>query len=232
VERLVRHRAIALVLAAIAGMVGCDQPTRELVAGSRDGLIARESREPADPVARARRDSINRARPGYIVDSIIPIAEALRRFRADIPEAPSSLEGGAGSRDALVAMFATAVGRADTAALARLAITRAEFAYLVYPSSPHSAGPLRQAPELVWMRMRSAHTRGLGRMLDRYAGRPLELAGYRCPAAAELQGENALWSGCVVLIAGAAGDTVERRLFGSIIEREGRFKFAGFANGL
>jgi hypothetical protein len=43
---------------------------------------------------------------------------------------------------------------------------------------------------------------------------------------------NTLWDECVLRFRGAVGDTVNRRLFGSIIERRGRYKLVSYANDL
>jgi hypothetical protein len=57
-----------------------------------------------DSVARARQDSINRAQPGYIVDSVLPVEEELRRFREALGGTPATkLANGSESREALVA---------------------------------------------------------------------------------------------------------------------------------
>ncbi len=184
----------------------------------------------ADSVARVRQDSINRAQPGYVVDSILPIEEELRRFRAGLGDAPRGLVNGASSRDALVASFLGALQAADTAALARLTISRAEFAYLVYPSSQYLEGPYRQAPGLVWMRHSGTSNVGLARLLSRMGGSPVRHAEHRCTEPATLEGPNRIWEECTIRIRQSASDTTWRRLFGGIIEREGRFKILSYAN--
>jgi hypothetical protein len=184
----------------------------------------------ADSVARAAQDSINRAQPGYIVDSILPMEEHLRRFRVGLNEAPTVLGGTARSKEQLVRLFVRALERSDTAGLVRLSVTRAEFAYLVFPESPISAPPYAQAPDLVWMRLATASATGLERLLARLGGSPL---GYKSLSCAELpiaEGANRIWKDCTVRFAqsGAAARTLE--LFTGIIEREGRFKILSFAN--
>lgn len=184
----------------------------------------------ADSVARVRQDSINRAQPGYVVDSILPIEEELRRFRAGLGDPPRGLSNGASSRDALVASFLEALESADTAALARLTITRAEFAYLVYPSSQYVEGPYRQAPGLAWMRHSAVSGTGLTRLLARMGGRAVPQADYRCAEPASIEGENRLWTECRLSVVRSATDTAWVQLFGGIIEREGRFKILSYAN--
>lgn len=186
-----------------------------------------------DSLARARQDSMNRAQPGYRIDSILPIEEALRRFRTALPgPAPTALSGGAPGRDALVRSFVRALEAADTAGLEALALTPAEFGWLVYPSSPYMEAPYRQAPALVWMQIALAGESGRARLLQRLEGRPLGFAGYSCDSEPERQGENRLWRRCQVRLTQPTGASRTLRLFGDIIERRGTFKFVSFANDL
>jgi hypothetical protein len=169
-----------------------------------------------------------RARPGYVVDSILPVDEEIRRFNATNGERPSGFAHGATTRSSLVKEFVGAIEKNDTTALARLVVDRSEFGYLVYPSSPNAAPPYRQSPDLVWT-MRSAGTeKAAKRLLARFGGRPLGFHGYACPARPERQGDNTVWPGCVVRSDAAN----ELRMFGAIIERGGRFKFLSLTNGL
>jgi hypothetical protein len=176
-------------------------------------------------------DTTYRTAPGYVVDSILPIEDALRRFREGLPVV-TALEGGAPTRDELVRRFATAVERGDSTALRRLALTPSEFAYLVYPSSPYTRPPFRQQPEVVWMLQRQAGETGARRLLDRHGGRALGYDGYACAAEPVVEGENRLWRECAVRYRRADGATVSGRLFGVIVERDGRFKFVNYANDL
>src|SRR6185503_14723155 len=124
---------------------------------------------------------------------------------------------------ALVAAFIQAVQSRDSAALSRLALTRAEFAYLVYPNSPYTVPPYRQAPWLVWLQIQRPSTVGASRLIERFGGHPLRLAGYRCDSQPERQGANSLWKNCTLRLTGANDLAGPRRYFGSILERDGRF---------
>ena len=183
----------------------------------------------ADSVARAVQDSVNRAQPGYIVDSILPVEEYNRRFRAGLAVA-HALDGGAGSRDQLVRQFVRYVESADTAALVRLTISRAEFAYLIYPESPLSAPPYTQAPELVWMRHAAESGTGLSRLLKRLGGAPLGFRSWSCGRPALREGSNRLWKDCTVTFSPPGGTTQTLRLFASMLERNGRVKILSYAN--
>lgn len=184
----------------------------------------------ADSLALARQDSINRAQPGYIVDSILPMKEQLRRFRAGLGDAPHAFEGGATSKDALVRSFVRALEAADTAALVRLTISRPEFAYLIFPDSPIGKEPYAQAPDLVWMRHAGASATGLGRLLDRFGGRSIGYQSLRCVAATSVDGDNRITAGCRVRFAPEGNNVTDISLFAAIIERQGRYKIFSYAN--
>ena len=183
----------------------------------------------ADSLALVRLDSVNRAQPGYIVDSILPIEEHLRRFRVGLT-ATRHFDGSAPTRDGLVQSFMRSLESADTAALVRLTISRAEFAYLVYPGSPLSAPPYAQAPDLVWMRHVAASLTGLNRVLGRVPGTRLWLRSWSCSEPPIIEGANRIWRDCMVRFAPQGGVMQTMQLFSSIIEREGQFKILSYAN--
>lgn len=203
-------------------------PSFLVILGCSDGHAAADSAR-ADSLARVRQDSVNRAQPGYVVDSILPIEEQLRRFRLGLPET-SRFSNGAPSREALVQSFMRSLESADTASLVRLAVSRAEFAYLVYPDSPLSAPPYAQAPELVWMRHAAASATGLKRLLNRVSGTRLGLRSSSCSEPPLVEGANRIWRDCVVRFAPHGGVIQSTQLFSSIIERQGRFKILSYAN--
>ena len=195
-------------------------------------LLACAPGEPAPPAhAAIIAGRPPRERPGYIIDSIVPIDEALGRFRVGLAPV-SALEGGVRSRDGLVRAFAQAVERRDRASLRRMVLSRAEFAYLVYPSSPYTRPPYRQQPEVAWLLHHEPSAVGLARLTARLGGRPLGYRGYTCDAEPIVEGANRLWRGCRVSIRRPDGRTEVSRLFGVILERGGRFKFASYANDL
>jgi hypothetical protein len=217
------------VLAAVAALA-CDgrSPIRSAEA-SRADSVARARRAEAD---RAQQDSILRARPGYIIDSILPVEEEIRRFQATIAARPTGFIGGATSRAALVSQFVRALERNDATALSRLVVDRAEFGYLVYPTSPNAKPPYRQSPQLVWLTREASTDKALTRLLARFGGKPLHYVGFTCPEGASREGQNTIWSGCAVKRIAAVGDTVALRMFGAIAARGGRYKVLSLTNGL
>jgi hypothetical protein len=186
------------------------------------------------PEASPRRSAADttRVEPAVHVDSALPLDEALRRFRAGMPDIPTALRGGAESRDALVTRFARALESRDTATIDQLVLTRAEFAYLYYPTARLRQPPYELDPQMMWYQMSTSSGTGIGRALQRYGGRSLGYLGYDCPHPPKREGANTLWSGCALRRVRAAGDTLHEVLFGSILERDGRFKFVSYANNL
>ena len=83
---------------------------------------------------------------------------------------------------------------------------------------------------LLWFRMSEASNTGIGRVLARHGARPLGYVSHRCEPAPKREGANALWGRCRVRRVRAPGDTVEERLFGSVVSRGGRYKFVSYAN--
>lgn len=169
--------------------------------------------------------------PATVVDSIFPVEEEIRRFQASLPGEVTKLGGGEASRDALVVRFIGFLETADTLGLAGLTMTRGEFGHLYYPSSRYTYPPYRLSPELVWLQNQNQSSRGLTRLLRRYAGHSMGFVSYDCPEEAEVEGANRFWHQCTVRHLNQ-GDTVSVRLFGSIWERDGRYKLVGFANEL
>lgn len=217
-----------LLVAGLAAVAGCQERVDPAVQARNDSI----ARVRAESIALARQDSINRAQPGYIIDSILPVEEELRRFRADIATRPTALSDGADSRDALVSRFIHGLEANDTTTLVKLLLNRAEFAYLVYPESPWTHPPYRQSPQLVWMQASRVSGTGLTRAIRRYTGRSLGYDTYECSAEPEILGKNRIWRNCMLHVLGPDGARVSIRLFAGIIERDGHFKIYSYGNDL
>lgn len=181
-------------------------------------------------VAADRPASTDGAPPAQHIDSAIPIAEALRRFRQDLPKR-SELQGGSPTREKLVREFVRALEAQDTAALRRMVLRADEFAWLYYPSSPLSRAPYELAPALMWFQLQGESEKGASRLLAERAGRPLRYVGHAC-APARIEGKNRIHSSCELRHLTPAGDTIAERLFGLIVERDGYHKFVSYANRL
>jgi hypothetical protein len=216
---------ISLLLAGCVLLSSCvasrDERARRTIADSTR----------ADSIARARQDSSNRASPGYVIDSILPVEEELRRFRTELGgHTVTRLANASTSRDALVRRFMMALARSDTGDLKRMALQPREFADLVYPESPYTHPPYHQSPALVWYQIENGSSTGFTRLLRRVSGQPLTYLDHRCDPKPDRQGQNEIWTNCILRIVGAAADTSAHRLFGSIIQRDGVFKIVSYRN--
>jgi hypothetical protein len=180
-----------------------------------------------DGVLIASRDSLLKT-PGYVVDSIFPPEEALRRFLATVPEpAPQRLDGGEGSLDALLRAYWSGLVTRDSTALQRLAMTKAEFAHLYLPISAEVRAGMQ--PAIAWLMTEEASGRGLARALVRAEGRSTAVQGTTCSGAPVAEAGITMRGPCGVILAdGAARDTLW--IAGRVIERNGRFKLFSFAN--
>lgn len=167
------------------------------------------------------------AAAGGVVDSALSRDVALDRFQATTDRA-TELTSGAPAREALVLEFLRALEARDPAAAQGLALTRAEFAWLYYPSSPLGHPPYDLSPELFWFTLDTNGRKNLDRALQRFGGRPLGYRGYHCPAESVVEGENLIHAPCEVTFEDQ-GEVVTARLFGPIIERNGQFKFVNLA---
>jgi hypothetical protein len=182
-------------------------------------------------VSAAASDSARpRRMPGDRIDSILPMEEYLSRFRQGLAE-PPTLSGGAEGREALARRFLAAVSRRDTSALLGLLVSRAEFAWLVFPGHLYARPPYDLDPEIFWLQIRAQSAKGMGRTLERLGGEPIEFTRLRCELDTVQVRSDAvrIWSPC--RLSYRQNDTgLSGRLFGSIVERDGRAKFLSYAN--
>lgn len=216
--------AAALLAVAAGGACAGDHGT---TSGATGSVAARAA---ADTAPTAAEDTSYRQRPGYVVDSALTHDELLRRFRAGTSRR-EALEGGASSREALVTQVFEALANRDTAGLRALVVTRDEFAWLVFPSSPLAGPPYNQRPEVAWLLREAASDKGMHRLLRRSAEAPYRYRSHDCPRAPEIEGRNRVHRGCTVRVRRGARE-VELRLFGAIVERAGRWKLLGYDNDL
>jgi hypothetical protein len=161
------------------------------------------------------------------VDTVGPMERELAEFRAGLAEPAGLGAGAADSREGLVRALVAVLERGDTAALEPLVLSRAEWAWLYFPTTAVSRPPYELPPGIAWFQAQGNSRIGALRALRDHGGRPLRYAGHAC-AASHAEGENTVWPECTVTVDG--GRRVS--LFGSILERGGRFKFVSLANDL
>ncbi len=199
------------ILAVVALAAACERPSSEEEGGRSRSTVS---------------DSALRATPGYVVDSALPPVELLRRFRVGV-DSVSRLNGPA-SREQLVQRFFAALERPDANSLRALAVTKAEYAWLVFPGSRVSLPPYNQPPEIAWMMLQLPSNTGFARVLQRDGGGHVRYLEHAC-ANPEVDGAVRVHSNCTERVF-MNGQYVTRRLFGSIVEHNGRFKLLSFAN--
>jgi hypothetical protein len=166
--------------------------------------------------------------PGDVIDSVLPMDVALDRFRKDLPR-PDSLRG-VSNRDTLVLGVIQALRSNDTLAFERLAVNRAEWAWLFYPTNVQARPPYELPPGLAWFQLQETNRKGVFRALREMGGHRLDLRGYRCDPRPTVEEENRLWTGCTVTLARDGAAPVTLHLFGAILERRGRFAILSYAN--
>ena len=201
----IRGRSITQVVLVVAVLAGCDRGA-----------------EP--PAKTAAADSS----PG-VVDSVFPMDVMLARFRAGSEE-PSGLSSGAATRDELVREVILALEASDTLRFEQLAVNLPEYAWLYFPTAKVAQPPYELAPSLAWFRVQEGNRQGVFRALREMGGRKLEYRGYRCGAEPIVEGENRVWTECLVQVSREPGEPAELPIFGSILERGGRFAILSYGN--
>lgn len=215
-----RRTAFPLAVMATSWLSACANPDTANSARTDSSSANEQAGHVADVAA-----------AGGVVDTILPIAEHLRRFRVGL-DSTDTLSHASASRDALVARWAKAIGANDTTDLNAMLLSRAEFAWLYYPDSPMSRPPYEAPPELLWGQLLASSNKGASQLVKRFGGSVAKATALRCPIPPELLGANRLHAKCEVRLTAPGRDTLQGILFGTIIERGGRFKFVGLSTNL
>jgi hypothetical protein len=155
---------------------------------------------------------------------------ALTLFRQGIPPV-DTLEHASSSIEKLVPRFAAIVEKRDTAALREIVMSRREYAWLYYPTSRWTKAPTKQEPGLNWFLHTQSSQKGATRLLGDYGGRQVRIARNECIGAPRIEGNNKIWGDCRQTIV-AGSDSTIIRLFGGVIERDGRYKIFSYNNDL
>lgn len=165
-------------------------------------------------------------------DSILPMDIMIERFQAGLPRVTSLDARAPRSRDELVARFAEAVQQNSVGALQTITLNAAEFAHIYFPTSIYAGGPYAQPPAVNWLLLEQNSLKGRTRLLRHYGGRRMVIEGHRCVDDPLVEGRNRIHERCILQVRVNGARLEDARLFGSIIERDGRFKLMSLANHL
>ena len=180
--------------------------------------------------ATAARDTAVPSQPGRIIDSILPIEEHLRRFRIGLAPV-DTLQRGASSERALVEAFFAATVARDSVALGELLLSRGEYAWLYYPAHAYSRPPYELDPGSFWVLIQGNSGKGFTRLLREYGGRRLGYVSHDCKPSDAVQAPVREWNQCEVRLT-VDGAEMVKRMFGSIVEIGGHYKFVSYGNDL
>ena len=165
---------------------------------------------------------------GGVVDSALPIAEHLRRFRSGL-DSTDRLRGGAPTPAVLARRFLRALAARDSAGLARMVLSRAEYGWVYYPSHIYHDPPYELDPNTFWMLIQANSGKGFVRLLRRYAGRELAFRHLRCTPSRNVRPPLREVERCT-LDFDVDGTSESRRMFGSIVGDATGYKFVSYAN--
>lgn len=157
--------------------------------------------------------------------------EELTAFTAGLDERPARLGGGASSLEGLAERFVRTIQERDTASVRSIHISRAEFAYLVYPTHPQAQPPYSLPPAVMWMMMEAASAKAVQKAFSLLGEQKAQVEDVACEDVLA-QGQNRFHSGCVALARVSPGREALRFPLGLIVERDGQFKFVSYAGRL
>lgn len=178
-------------------------------------------------------DSLRKT-PGYVIDSILPPDEALRRLQQEVTDPiPTRLTGGATSRPALIRAYWQALQRTDTAAIRTLVVSKAEFAFLYFPESALFASGMQPVP--AWVLYEAQSGRGLTAASSRARTATTAqavLQAVTCRDEGRIEGASMTSGPCGVVMRWPDQRTDTLWIASTVIRRDGRYKLLGLDNAL
>jgi hypothetical protein len=137
---------------------------------------------------------------------------------------PTGLDHAAPSAEALARDVLQALERRDAVRLRSLALTEAEFGRIVWPELP-AARPERNLPlAYVWGDLQGKSNAGLRRVMAASGGRGYALTGVQFLGGTTQYRSYLVHRQARLLVRDERGHEQTVRLFGSVLERRGRFK--------
>ena len=194
-------------------------------------LLAACESGPADASIASHEARPAQSPPAVVVDSLLPMPALIERFQAASGNRVGSLAGGAGKAETLVRRYLDALESADTVSLRAMAVSRAEYAYLVFPQGMLSRPPYELNPEIAWLMLNLESEKGVARALRWMRGVATSYRGFECGEIAN-EGSVQSWKDCHVSLQLEDGMTVEIRLFSELLRAGDQYKFLSYANAL
>ena len=190
-------------------------------------VVACQNRAAAPSIAKA--DSGAGPASAGVIDSALPMDVMMARFRRDVPKV-DKLHSDVTSRDELVRRIVSAMAKDDTTTLVNSTVNLAEYAWVYFPTAKVAKPPYEIPPALAWFQVQEKNRRGALRALRELGGHRVVLESYRCDEIPTIEDQNRIWTGCVVTISRDGTRVTDLRLFGGILERNGRFEVVSFQN--
>lgn len=142
--------------------------------------------------------------------------------------APAPLAGSEATPEAVARQALERIAAGDREALLSLALGETEFREVVYPALPASRPERNTSADFVWRSLHQKSRNSLTFTLDRYAGRPLELVAVDFLGETTDYGSYRVHRKTALTVRTPEGRQRVVRLFGSMIERAGRYQIFSF----
>lgn len=142
--------------------------------------------------------------------------------------APAPLAGSEATPEAVARQALEEIAAGDREALLAIALDEAEFREVVYPALPASRPERNTSADFVWRGLNQKSRNSLAFTLDRYTGRPLELVAVDFLGETTDYGSYRVHRKTALTVRTPEGGQRVVRLFGSMIERAGRYKIFSF----
>ena len=155
---------------------------------------------------------------------VITVASAVLAGATVLRSRPAPLAGTCVSPEALAAAVLDGFVRKDRAALERLAISRQEFSDHVWPVLPASRPERNLSAQFVWSDLSGKSRLHLTRTLTLPLPAGARVSGIEFRGETTRYGDLTIRRASVVTVIDGEGQPVDVRLFGSMLEQNGRFK--------
>lgn len=144
------------------------------------------------------------------------------------PVAPPPLPDAAPTPEEAARRALDLIAAGDRAALLDLALGETEFREAVYPELPASRPERNTSADFVWRSLHQKSRNSLAFTLDRYAGQRLELVAVDFLGETTDYGSYRVHRKTALTVRRPDGTETVVRLFGSMIERAGRYRIFSF----